>query len=172
MESIELRDFLERDIPAIADLADNHRVSEYLTSRFPYPYTRQDAEWWVRTGCRERGCFKAIALDGQCVGVISANFQNYEHKYSAEVGYWLGEQYWGRGIATRALEDLSALVLGGGGIVRLYARVFSPNGASIRVLEKCGYRLEGTLRKAAFKNGVFMDELLYARLRPENDQGG
>ena len=91
---------------------------------------------------------------------------NGEHLYTAQIGYWLGEPHWGRGLATKALSALTEEVFSKNGIVRLEALVFGPNKASMRVLEKCGYKLEGIKVKAVCKNNTFMDEHVFARICP------
>ncbi len=161
---ISLREFTAQDVQSLVHMANNFNVSKYLTSSFPYPYTEKDAEWWINEGCKE-AITRVIAVDGQLAGAVSARRESFEHSYSAEIGYWLGEEFWGRGIASVALTALTNEVLTSTDLVRLYARVFSPNKASGRVLEKCGYSLEARLQKHIYKNGEFMDELVYTKIR-------
>ena len=158
-----LREFEQRDINSIVKHASNFNVSRYLTSKFPYPYKMEHAEWWVNVGSKI-GLHKAIDINGECIGGIGVTFGEGEHLYTSQIGYWLGESHWGKGIATKALFIMTAEAFSGNKIVRLVAPVFSPNKASMRVLEKCGYILEGIMIKAAFKNDIFMDEHIYAKL--------
>lgn len=162
---IELREFSKNDIDSIAGHANNFNVSRYLTSRMPYPYTTKDAEWWIETGSKEFGLNRAIDLDGECIGVIGVFFGKLEYQYSAEIGYWIGEQFWGKGIATEALSKMTNDVFSDTEIIRLTAPVFSPNKASMRVLEKCGYNQEAVHCKAVFKHGEFFDEHIYVKFR-------
>ena len=163
---IELRELVEDDIPSIAAYANNFNVSRYLASRMPYPYTVEDAKWWVRTGSREQGLNQAISLDGECIGVVGVRPGANEYRYSAEIGYWIAEQFWGRGIGSDAVAQMTGRIFAETEIVRLYAPVYSPNKASMRVLEKNGYNLEAIHKRAVFKNETFMDEHIYARFRP------
>jgi RimJ/RimL family protein N-acetyltransferase len=158
-----LRDFGKNDIESLVLYLNNKNVTKYLTSRIPQPYSIDDAKWWVITGSKE-GITKAVEVNGKFVGSIGATAGEFESNRSAEIGYWLEENSWGKGIASEAVIKMTEYVFANTNIVRLYAPVFSPNKASMRVLEKCGYQLEGVLRKAIFKNGIFLDEHLYAKI--------
>jgi RimJ/RimL family protein N-acetyltransferase len=158
-----LRDFCENDITSLVLYLNNKNVTKFLTSRIPQPYSVDDAKWWVNIGSRE-GITKAVEVNGKYVGSIGVTAGQFESNRSAEIGYWLEESSWGKGIATEAVMEMTEYVFSNTNIVRLYAPVFSPNKASMRVLEKCGYQLEGVLRKAIFKNGLFLDEHLYAKI--------
>jgi len=136
-----------------------------MTSRMPYPYTEDDAKWWVKTGSKESGLNKAIDLAGECIGAVGVRFGQFECQYSAEIGYWIAEEYWGKGIATEAVSKMTDSVFDDKNIVRLFAPVFSRNKASMRVLEKCSYALEAVQKKAVFKNDEFMDEHIFVRFR-------
>ena len=162
---MRLREFTKSDIASITRHANNPSVVRYLSHRMPYPYTVDDAKWWVKVGCRQVGLNRAIDVDGECVGVVGILWGEHERAYSAEIGYWLGEAFWGRGIMTQAIIEMTDAVFAETGIVRLSAPVYSPNRASMRVLEKCGYALEAIHRKAIFKHGAFMDEHLFVRFK-------
>jgi len=107
----------------------------------------------------------AIALDDEAVGGIGFTVQNDVAHRSAEIGYWLGEQFWGRGIATEALTAVTEYAFKNFDLCRLYAHVFEWNPASARVLEKAGYDFEGRLKKSVTKNGQTIDQLMYAIVR-------
>ena len=158
-----LREFAQKDIPDIVKHASNFNISRYLTSEFPYPYKPEDAAWWVQSG-RKNGIHRAIDLNGECVGGIGIVKGKGEHMYTAQIGYWLGQSCWGKGIATQALSVMTQEAFTQHGIIRLEAMVFSPNQSSMRVLEKCGYTLEGIKVKAVFKNDTFMDEHIFAKI--------
>jgi ribosomal-protein-alanine N-acetyltransferase len=162
---IELRDFFDNDIESIAIYANNINVSRYMASRMPYPYTKDDAVWWVETGSKEQGLNYAIDLGGICIGVVGVRFGDLEQQYSAEIGYWIAEDHWGKGIGTEAVSKMTDYILFETKTVRLSAPVYSPNKASMRVLEKCGYTLEAIHRKAAFKNDEFLDEHVFVKFR-------
>jgi [ribosomal protein S5]-alanine N-acetyltransferase len=160
---ILIRDVKEEDAKTIALLLNNANVAKYLTSKIPYPYRIEDATWWVTTGSKE-GINKAIEHDGNFVGAIGVTPGQFENQRSAEIGYWLGEPYWGQGLATEALSKMTKIIFSTTDIVRLFAPVFEPNSASKRVLEKCGYYQESVQKKALFKHGQLYDACVFAKL--------
>ncbi len=160
---VVFRDFTQDDIEYLVNLLNNKNVTKYLTSRIAVPYTNQDAEWWVNVGSKT-GIVKAIEIEKVFVGCISATPGEYENNRSAEIGYWLGENYWGKGIATESVQKMTKHVFTSTNIVRLFAPVFGQNKKSMNVLEKCGYIKEGVLKKAIFKNGEYIDEHLFAKI--------
>jgi RimJ/RimL family protein N-acetyltransferase len=107
----------------------------------------------------------AIEVDGEAVGSIGIFPQSDIHEKNAEMGYWLAEEFWGQGIMTKAIQEMVVYGFRAFDIVRIFARPFSTNLKSQRVLEKAGFKLEASLGKALFKNGEFMDELIYAKLK-------
>ena len=109
----------------------------------------------------------AIVVDGNAVGAIGFVLQKDVDRVSAEIGYWLGEPYWGRGITSEALAAVTQYAIENYELTRLFAVPFSANVASIRVLEKAGYALEGRLRRSAIKDGQIVDQVLYAFIAPE-----
>ncbi len=162
---IELRELVDSDVDSIAICANNFNVSRYMASRMPYPYTRDDAKWWIEIGSKEHGLNYAIDLGGKCIGVVGVRFGECELQYSAEIGYWIAEEHWGKGIGTEAVSKMTEYVFSENNTVRLSAPVYSPNKASMRVLEKCGYTLEAIHRRAVFKNDEFMDEHVFVKFR-------
>lgn len=162
---IELREFVDNDVNSIAVCANNINVSRYMASRMPYPYTNDDAKWWIEFGSKEQGLNYAIDLGGNCIGVVGVQFGECELRYSAEIGYWIAEEHWGKGIGTEAVSKMTEHVFSENNIVRLSAPVYSPNKASMRVLVKCGFTLEAIHRRAVFKNDEFMDEHVFVKFR-------
>ena len=159
----QIRSFRPGDAAAIAKYANNRRVWLNLRDRFPHPYFREHAEAWITQCLRQAPETSfAIASAEEAVGGIGLTPQEDVHRHSAEVGYWLGEPFWGRGIATSALRAVTEYAFAEFELVRLYAYVFEWNRASARVLEKAGYTYEGRLRKSAIKDGKSIDQLLYA----------
>ena len=155
---IRFRNYANSDIERLVTLANNKNVSRYLVYTFPYPYTRTDAEWWIETGSTENGAItKAIEYDGQLVGSIGFQPQTGWKAHTAEIGYWLGEPYWGKGIASEALRMMTEIAIEDFDYRKLFAPVLAPNRASMRVLEKGGYRLEGILKDEVQKDGQFFD---------------
>lgn len=161
---ITLRDYKNSDVNRLLKLANNENVARYLTGAFPSPYTLEDAEWWVSTGSKN-GIVKVIELNGEFVGSVGLTCGTNERRFSGEVGYWLGEAYWGQGIASVALSQLTEVIFEETDIVRLFAPVYSPNKPSMRVLEKAGYRHEATLANSIYKNGEFYNEHIYSLLK-------
>lgn len=161
---IKLRDYSIADADRFAELASNENVSRYLIYTFPYPYTKQDAEWWIKTGSKANNSVtKAIEYRGELVGTVGITPQTGWKDHSAEIGYWVGEEYWGKGIATEALCRMTDLVFSTMKYKKLFAPVLGPNNASMRVLEKCGYSLEGILKHEVFKWGTYFDGYYYAK---------
>ncbi len=163
LPSCELRPWQAADAASLQLHANNARVAGTLNDRFPHPYTAADADAWIALNeGREPPTNLAIVVDGGAVGGIGIELGADVNRRSAEIGYWLGETWWGRGIATDALRAMTQYALATFDLCRLAARVFDGNAASARVLEKAGYQLEGQLRRSIFKHGRMLDERLYA----------
>ena len=163
----EVRSWRPADAAALVTHANNRRVWLSLRDRFPHPYTRRDARAFLAAvvGARPETQF-AIETEGAAVGGIGFRIQTDVERIGAELGYWLGEAYWGRGIATAAVRAVTEHVMRTHGLLRVFALPFGDNRASARVLEKAGFALEGVLRSSALKDGRVVDQLLYARIRP------
>jgi ribosomal-protein-alanine N-acetyltransferase len=165
---IALREYSASDLEMLVGLANNQNVSRYLVHTFPYPYTRGDGEWWIRTGSRQNGSIsRAIEYQGLLVGGVGITPQDGWRDHLGEVGYWIGEKYWGKGIATAALVQMTHYGFATLQFRKLYAPVLAPNVASMRVLEKCGYAREAILRAEVQKDGRFFDIHQFARHRPQ-----
>jgi RimJ/RimL family protein N-acetyltransferase len=162
-----LRSWRRGDEASLVRHADNRNVSRNLKDRFPSPYTPVDAEAWITYSIAQRpDTSLAIAMDDAVVGGIGIDVGTDVFRRSAEIGYWLGEPFWGRGIATEALGAMTEYAFEHFDICRLEAGVFEWNPASMRVLEKNGYVLEGRARLGIVKDGRLGDRLLYALVRP------
>ncbi|MEP1382867.1 MAG: GNAT family protein [Paraglaciecola sp.] len=160
---IKLREFIESDAESLAENANNPNVSRYLREVFPYPYTLEAAKWWVAEGYKLGNSLNlAIDLNGKCIGGAGFNFFENELRYSCEMGYWLGENHWGKGYATEVIALLKKMAFSNYEVARLYAPVVGDNVASKRVLEKNEFVLEGVLKKHLFLRGAFYDECIYA----------
>jgi RimJ/RimL family protein N-acetyltransferase len=160
-----VRSWLETDVADLTAQANDREVWLNLRDRFPHPYGRADAEAWITCASAqmpERNL--AIALRDVAIGGIGLELQEDVHRRSAEIGYWLGRTYWGQGVATAAVNAVTSYGFTRLGLCRIYAVVFEHNGASCRVLEKCGYQYEGRMRKSVIKEGRTLDQLLYARV--------
>jgi RimJ/RimL family protein N-acetyltransferase len=167
-----LRPWRKGDEGSLVQYANNRHVWINLTDRFPHPYTRDDAESWIRQveaqGSPPRNF--AIVVEGEAVGGIGLDPLADVNRRTAEVGYWLGEPFWGRGIATEALGLVSSYAFEYFDLDRLQASVFEWNPASSRVLEKSGYALEARIHQSVYKDGQLIDSLLYARLRESPEE--
>lgn len=162
LRTCTIRAWRKSDAEALARHADSRAVWLNLRDRFPHPYTRKDARAWIRAARRSRPpTFFAIDVGGEAVGAIGLHPQPDVLSRSMEIGYWLGEPFWGRGIATEAVVAMTRYGFENFDVARLFGYVFDWNPASCRVLEKAGYRLEGRLRKAVTKDGRTMDMLIY-----------
>lgn len=161
-----IRCWRPQDIPSLVRHANNRRVWRNLKDRFPHPYTASDADHWIRqaSGATPQTHF-AVAIGGETIGGTGLDLQTDVFRRSAEIGIWLGEAYWGHGIATEAVRAMADFAFANFDICRIYAGVFEGNPASIRVLEKAGYSFEGRLRKSVTKDGQTIDQILYAIVR-------
>jgi RimJ/RimL family protein N-acetyltransferase len=164
-----LRSWRAEDAPAVAALANDRRIARNLRDAFPHPYGLDDARAFLAAAAaRVPDSFLAIEVSGEVAGGIGYTLHSDVERVGAEVGYWLGVDFWGRGIATSALRAVSRHAFDAHpALQRLYAVPFSWNPASARVLEKVGYRKEGTLRRSAIKEGQVLDQWMYALLRDE-----
>jgi [ribosomal protein S5]-alanine N-acetyltransferase len=163
LKTCELRSWRLRDLDSMVAHANNRNIWINLRDRFPHPYTARDGRAFLKHALAQQPeTAFAIAVNGDAVGAIGFQISNDVERVSAEIGYWVGEPFWGRGIATEALVALTRYAIAGHGLTRIYAVPFAWNAASCRVLEKAGYVLEGRLRRSAVKDGKVTDQLQYA----------
>ena len=159
----EIRSWQASDLESLVTHANNRNIWINLRDRFPHPYTTRDGSAFLRHTREQRPeTAFAIAVNGEAVGGIGFQVRGDVERVSAEIGYWLGEPFWGRGITTEALVALTEYAIAAHALTRVYAVPFAGNAASCRVLEKAGYLLEGRLRRSAVKDGVITDQLQYA----------
>ena len=155
-------------IDDVAEYANNEGIAKWLRDVFPFPYTHKDAEEFV-TAFSEIGddvqLARAIVSGGRAVGSVGIFPQKDVYKRSGELGYWLAEPYWGKGIMTSAVKKLCAEAFERYDIVRIYAEPYADNKGSRRVLEKAGFELEGVLKDSVFKRGQMHDSCVYALLK-------
>ena len=148
------------DAGDLAAALSNPKVLNNLRDGLPYPYTQRDAEAYIRAmlSADEDSSFAfAVTVDDRCIGSIGAFRQGNIHRRTAELGYYLAEEYWGRGLMTQAIGQLCRWVFDNTDILRIYAEPFSYNTGSCRALEKAGFRYEGLLKNNAVKNGKLLD---------------
>jgi len=165
--SCTIRSWQVSDAESLHRHADNRNVSKQLRDRFPYPYGIEQARLFLDFIARQpTPTVWAIDVDGEAVGGIGIEPDTDVERVSAEIGYWLGERFWGRGIATEALKAVTAEAFTRFDLTRLYAVPFADHTASVRVLEKAGYVREGHLRRSAIKDGKVRDQFLFAAYKP------
>jgi len=161
--NITLRKWAEADLDSLVKYADNINIAKWLTNAFPHPYTESDGRKYLSMIANDSPAkVFAIDIDGEAVGSIGLFPQLDIHEKNAELGYWLAEPFWRKGIMPFAIREMAEYGFGTFDITRIFARPFSTNRASQRVLEKAGFTLEATLPKAIFKYGEYVDELIYA----------
>ena len=168
LNTCSVRSWRSEDAAGIVRYANNYRIWLNLRDAFPHPYTAQHARDFIRSvRNRTPETTFAIAVDDEAVGSIGFVLHPDVERVSAEIGYWLAEPFWGRGIVTDALAAVTKYALDTHQLTRIYAVPFASNAASCRVLEKAGYVLEARLRRSAVKNGQITDQMQYAFIAPE-----
>lgn len=158
------------DAKDLAAALSNKKVQDNLRDGLPYPYTEQDGKDFIfamlSADGNETFAF-AITVNNIVIGSISIFRQGNIHRQTAELGYYIAEEYWGKGIMTEAVRQICRYVFDKTDIIRIYAEPFAYNTASCRVLEKAGFQYEGTLRRNAVKNGKVIDMKMYSLLKEE-----
>lgn len=163
-----VRSLVAGDAEALVRYANNRHVSINLRDSFPYPYTLHDAKKWLRVAAKHSPeTVWAIASSRELIGGIGIHIQPDVFRHSAELGYWLGEPFWGRGIASAATKAVVDYAFTNLELTRIFAGVFEWNPVSARVLEKTGFRVESRMRKAVVKDGKNIDQLMYVMLKEE-----
>ena len=156
------------DARDLATALSNKKIQDNLRDGLPYPYTEQDGKEFISAmlAANENDTFAfAITVNGKIIGSIGAFRQGNIHRQTAELGYYIAEEYWGKGIMTEAVKQLCDYVFSNTDIIRIYAEPFAHNIGSCRVLEKAGFQYEGTLRCNAVKNGKMLDMKMYSKLK-------
>jgi RimJ/RimL family protein N-acetyltransferase len=166
--NIVLKNWETRDAEALLKYAGNAKITQFMSDGFTSVSTPEGAAKFIAfAGSSEDKIYRAIEVDGEVVGGIGVLMQTDIHCKNAELGYWLAEPFWGKGIITKATEILVSEAFKQLEITRIFARPFHTNKASHRVLEKAGFRLEAVLEKAVFKNGEYLDECIYVLRKPK-----
>lgn len=158
----------EKYVEDVAFFANNEKIARNLRNAFPYPYTAADARGYVLSCAADpetRQLCRAVTADGRAVGSVGIFLGTDVYEKSGELGYWLAEPYWGKGIMTKAVRRLCAEAFEKFDIARIYAEPFACNTGSRRVLEKAGFTLEGVMKRGVYKNGEYHDYCMYALLR-------
>ena len=157
-----IRPWTPGDLQCLVKYANNWNIAKNMTDKFPFPYTETDGKEFIEWATEDYPIhILAIDISGEAVGGIGIHPQGDIHKKNAELGYWLAETFWGRGIMTLAVKQMVDFAFDTYDIDRVFARPFETNKASQRVLEKAGFTLEAILAKVLLKNNEFMDEYIY-----------
>ena len=158
-----LRPWQMEDLDNLVLYANNAGIAKYMTNGFPFPYTKENGKAFITFATKDSPIhIFAIDINGKAVGGIGIHPQSDIHSKNAELGYWLAENYWGKGITTRAVKQMIQFSFETFEIDRIFARPFGTNLPSQKVLEKAGFKLEARFDKTIFKNGEYEDELIYA----------
>lgn len=166
----KIRKWALSDAKDLAVALSNTKIQDNLRDGLPYPYTEQDGVDFISAmlSADENETFAfAITTDSKVIGSIGVFRQGNIHRQTAELGYYVAEEYWGKGIMTEAVKQICKYVFDKSDIIRIYAEPFAYNAASCRVLEKAGFQYEGTLRSNAIKNGKVIDMKMYSLLNTE-----
>ncbi len=158
-----LRPLVPSDAETLAGHANDRDIWLNLRDAFPHPYRAQDASAYIAAAAaRSPQTSFGIVIDGLAVGNVSLKLGSDVERYTAEIGYWLGRQHWGKGVMTDAVKAVTRYAFDALGMHRVFAVPFHRNPASFRVLEKAGYALEGLMRRSCVKDGVVLSQALFA----------
>ena len=167
--NIILRNWQKKDIKSLAKNANNKKIWDNLRDEFPYPYTELAAKQWIVIANEDKPLTNfAIEYKGSAIGGIGVILQSDVYRKNAEIGYWLGEKYWNKGISTKSVKGMIKYTFETFNVNRLYANVFESNISSIRVLKKCGFSEEAHLKKALIKNNKIQDCYIYSLLKTDS----
>jgi [ribosomal protein S5]-alanine N-acetyltransferase len=168
-EGIVLRPWSIRDADQLAVIANNKNIADNLRDGFPYPYSLNDAKNWLNIILPENNPprFFAVTVDSHLAGSIGLVSKSDIYRMNFEIGYFLAQEFWGKGIVTRAIKAATSYAFREFDIVRVYAEPFADNPGSRKALEKAGFTLEATLKNYVIKNGVIKDSCIYSVLKEE-----
>ena len=164
----QIRPWILEDAADLAEALNNKNIQNNLRDGLPYPYTESDALDFIQAmlnSDKDATYAFAIVFDGKVVGSIGVFRQNNIHRLTAEMGYYIAEPFWGKGLGTDAIKQVSQYIFKNTDIIRIFAEPFAYNTASCRILEKSGFVFEGTLRSNAIKNGQIIDMKLYSLVK-------
>ena len=166
---IELSAWNQDDILSLTQYANNINVWNMLRDSFPYPYTQKNAEEWISLNLNANPTTNfSIKVDSEVAGAAGVLLKADIHCKNAEIGYWLGEPFWGKGIATEAVRQLASHIFSNFDINRIYAEIFSNNPASMKVLLKNGFHEEAIHQRAIFKNQHLLNAHIWVKFNPGN----
>lgn len=161
-----LRPWQEEDLAALVKYANNRKIWANLRDGFPHPYHEEHGRVFLESVCKlEPRTIFAIATPEEAIGSIGLFPGQDVHRLTAEMGYWLAEPFWERGIMSEAVARFTDAAFDAFGLVRIHAEPYAANSGSCRVLEKAGFTLEGRLQASVIKDGKILDQLMYAKVR-------
>ena len=166
--NVQIRTWKMEDANCLAAAINNKKVQDNLRDGIPFPYSISDAEMFISSVLKAGEDSKyvwAITVDDVAIGSIGVYRKENIHRYTAELGYYIAEPWWGKGIGTIAVKEVCSYIFDNTDILRIFADPFAHNIASCRILEKAGFIFEGTLRKNAIKNGKVLDMKMYALVK-------
>ena len=162
---VSLREWKKSDADALAKIANNKKIWDNLRDLLPHPYTKEDAKEWLAKVKKQKIITTfCIEADEELAGSIGFIIKEDVYRKTAELGYFIAEKYWGRGVATEAIKQMIDYIQKNFDLVRVYAEVFEHNKASMKVLEKNGFYLESIRKKAAIKNNIILDDYVWVKL--------
>ncbi|WP_224490317.1 GNAT family N-acetyltransferase [Robertkochia flava] len=165
---IHIRPFKRSDIGSLAKHANNPKIARFLSDQFTYPYSEEDAAAFIEQALSRNPLRSfAITINNEVIGGIGIHPQEDIHRKNAEIGYWVAEPYWGKGIMTKAISWMLEYGFATFDIERIFAKTFFENQASQKVLLKNGFKKEAHFKKTVFKNGVLHDEFVFGIRREE-----
>lgn len=163
-----LRPWNINDLSSLVKYANNNNIAKFMTNKFPHPYTEEAGKNFIAFATADTPIhIFAIEINGEAVGGIGIHPQDDIQNKNAELGYWLAEPFWGKGIMSKAIPQILDFAFKTYHINRVFARPFGTNLASQHLLEKCGFKLEARFSNTFFKNGAYLDELVYAFTKPK-----
>ncbi|MGE5317002.1 MAG: GNAT family N-acetyltransferase [Chloroflexota bacterium] len=163
-DNIILREWAQSDAERLAEIANNKKLYDNLRDALPYPYSINDARQYIALVQGDNKVF-AIVVEGTVAGCIGGFLKEDVYRMNAEIGYYLAEEHWGRGIMTKVIRIFTEFLFESFDINRVYAEPFARNIGSRRSLEKAGFILEAVLRKSVIKNGIIEDSCIYSMLK-------
>ena len=167
---VMLRLFRDEDAPGMAEMANNEKIGRNLRDGFPYPYTLEDAKNFIKR-FKNLNTYFAILYKGEYVGNIGLTPQENVYRKTAEIGYFIGEPFWNKGITSIAVNLITEFGFREYNFARIHTGVYAYNPASQKVLLKCGFKKEGVFRKNVFKNGQLHDEVRFSKINPAVEDG-
>lgn len=160
---ISLRPWATEDLKELVRLANNQNIARFMLDVFPHPYAESNGKDFIAfANAKSPASVFAIIVDDKPVGSVGLHAQPDIMRKNYEIGYWLGEEHWGKGIAVEAVKQITEYGFASLDCVRIFAKIFGTNTASQKVVQKAGFILEGRFEKTIYKNNEFLDELIYA----------